>query len=123
MNPELSSAPGRNADGYGLAHYAANSRAMRDGAFLSLKELSTGTSNTLLIGEVNAGFEPWGKPGNCRDPVRGVNRSQYVFGGVPGRGGANFAMADGSVRFISDRVSPEVLKALATPGMAEPTDK
>jgi hypothetical protein len=88
---------------------------MKDGTFRPLKEFTNGTGNTLLIGEVNANFEPWGKPGNCRDPLRGVNKSPYGFGGPLGSGGAYFANADGSVRFIGDNVSPDVLKALAIP--------
>jgi hypothetical protein len=119
INPTLNAAPVRDADGYGLSHYAANSRAMVNGNFRPIKELSNGTSNTLLIGEINANFEPWGKPGNCRDPLRGIGTSAYGFGGPAGSGGVLFGMADGSVRFVSDRVSPAVLNALATGGPIE----
>lgn len=123
VNPGLRTAPIRDADGFGLSHYAANSRAMADGNFRPYKQFTDGTSTTLLIGEVNANFEPWGKPGNCRDPARGINASGYGFGGPPGSGGALFAMADGSVRFVSDRASPAVLKALATPDGGEAVDE
>jgi hypothetical protein len=114
-NPRLKAAPVRDSDGYGLNHYAANCRAMANGNFRPLNELTNGTSTRLLIGEVNANFEPWGKPGNCRDPLRGINKSSYGFGGPLGAGGVYFANADGSVRFISDNISPDVLKALASP--------
>jgi DNA invertase Pin-like site-specific DNA recombinase len=57
-----------------------------------------------------------------RDPARGVNRSPYGFGGPVGAGGALFALADGSVRFVSERTSPAVLRALATPDGGEPID-
>jgi hypothetical protein len=114
INPSLQSAPFRDADGYGLAHYAANCRVMKDGGFRPLKELNNGTSNTPLIGEVNANFEPWGKPGNCRDPLRGIGKSAYGFAGPPGAGGALFGFADGSVRLIRDDVSPDVLKAMTS---------
>src|SRR5690349_15388520 len=57
---------------------------------------------TLLIGEVNAQFKPWGHPVNWRDPTAGINSSQHGFGGPPGSGGANFVMADASIRFLSD---------------------
>jgi hypothetical protein len=121
-NPELSDAPVRNSDGYGLAHYAANCRAMANGAIRPFKEFTDGTANTLLVGEVNANFKPWGDPLNVRDPARGINRSPYGFGGPPSRRGALFAMADGSVRFFSERTSPEVLRALATPDGGEEID-
>jgi len=123
LNKNLRTAPVRDADGYGLAHYAANCRAMTAGAFRPLKEFTDGTANTLLVGEVNANFRPWGDPANVRDPARGINRSAYGFGGPLGSGGALFAMADGSVRFVSERVSPAVLKALATPDGGETVDR
>jgi hypothetical protein len=122
INPDLRTAPGRDADGYGLAHYAANSRAMANGAFRPLKEFTDGTTTTLLIGAVNANFRPWGDPANCRDPARGVNRSPHGFGGPVGAGGALFALADGSVRFVSERTGPTVLRALATPDGGEDVD-
>lgn len=77
--------------------------------------ISDGTSNTLLIGEVDANFEPWGKPGNWRDPALGLNRSPHGFGCRRGSRLVYFVMADGSVRSIRDDVDPEVLRALATP--------
>lgn len=122
VNPEFSGAPIRDADGYGLTHYAANSRAMENGTIRPFKQFTDGTANTLLIGEVNANFRPWGDPANVRDPARGINRSPYSFGGLPGTHGALFGMADGSVRFVSERVSADVLRALATPDGDEPVD-
>ena len=77
---------------------------------------------TNAFGEVNANFSPWGRPMNVRDPARGINRGPYGFGGAPGSGGAHFAMADGSVRFVSEKISPAVLKALATPNGGEEID-
>jgi hypothetical protein len=122
-NPSLKTAPVRDADGYGLNHYSANCRAMANGNFRPSKEFTDGTATTLLIGEVNANFKPWGDPDNCRDPARGINASRHGFGGPPGTGGALFAMADGSVRFVSERVSPSVLKALATTDRGEAIDE
>lgn len=122
INPELPAAPIRDADGYGLAHYALNSRAMANGVVRPFKEFTRGLDATLLIGEVNANFRPWGDPANVRDPARGINRSPYGFGGPAGTNGALFGMADGSVRFISERVNPAVLRVLATPEGRETGD-
>jgi prepilin-type processing-associated H-X9-DG protein len=115
LNPELRGAPYKDAEGYGLSHYAANSRVMAGNYAASAKDLEGHTSTTIVVGEVNAHFKPWGHPVNWRDPALGVNRSPDGFGGRPGAGGANFLMADGSVRFISDRTSADVLRALSSP--------
>jgi prepilin-type processing-associated H-X9-DG protein len=122
INPELRGAPIKDADGYGLSHYAANSRVMAGNYAAPMAELEGHTSTTILIGEVNAKFRPWGHPVNWRDPARGINRSPDGFGGRPGTGGAHFLMADGSVRFLSERTSPEVLRALASPKREDKCD-
>jgi hypothetical protein len=109
-------------EGYGLSHYAANVWVLNPAKRMRAQDITDGTVNTLLVGEVNARFQPWGHPVNWRDPARGVNRSPYGFGGAPGAGGAYFVMADASVRFVSDRVSPEVLRALGTPAGGEDVD-
>ena len=46
---------------------------------------------------------------NWRDPGRGIGNLPYQFGGPPNAGGANFALADGAVRFLpynADRILP-----------------
>lgn len=82
-------------------------------------DITDGTSNTLLIGTVGAGFKPWGHPANLRDPAAGINRGPQSFGGPPHWRGAMFLMCDGSVRMLSETTDPQVLKALATPDGGE----
>lgn len=115
LNPELRGAPVKDSEGYGLSHYAANSHVMAGNYAATYKEMEGNTATTILIGEVNANFKPWGHPINWRDPAKGVNRSPDGFGGAPGAGGANFLMVDGSVKFLSERTSPQVLRALSSP--------
>jgi len=98
-----------------LSHYAVNSRVMSAGKPVALGQVADGASNTILAGEVNRGFKPWGQPVNWRDPASGLNRGVMTFGGLPGSGGARFVMADGSVRFINDQTDPAILRALASP--------
>jgi hypothetical protein len=118
INPELPADRIRNGEGYGLNHYAGNPHLLDADQRLHLNDIIDGAGQTILVGEVNSDFVPWGQPGNCRDPEIGINKPGG-FGGAPGNGGAVFLMADGSTQFISVSTSPRVLRALATPAGAE----
>ena len=120
INPELSPPALFDGEGYGLNNHSANSRLV-DASKANPTEIEDGASNTILLGEVNADFSPWGRPGNVRDPAAGINRGPQTFGGPPNRRGAYFAMTDGSARLIVEDVDPEVLKALSTPDDADAT--
>jgi hypothetical protein len=122
VNPDLPVTTLQDPEGFGLSHYAANIWVMGPNRGLKLSQISDGTANTLLAGEVNAHFRPWGHPVNWRDPAKGINRSPDGFGGAPTAGGASFVMADASTRFVSENVHPAVLKALATPDGGEDVD-
>jgi hypothetical protein len=122
INPDLQVTNLKDPDGFGLSHYSANVWLMGPDRGLKLDHISDGTANTILAGEVNAHFKPWGHPVNWRDPARGINRSPFGFGGAAMAGGAHFAMADGSARFVSENVSPAVLEALATLNGGEDVD-
>jgi prepilin-type N-terminal cleavage/methylation domain-containing protein/prepilin-type processing-associated H-X9-DG protein len=102
-----------------------------------ISEITDGTSNTIMVGEIT-----WGGPGsykgcdwaysNLIDTGDGVNGSQTLPGGLPPSqylywiigpsswhpGGCHFLLADGSVQFISENVSSgsptSVLYALTT---------
>jgi hypothetical protein len=63
-----------SADGFGLTHYAGNSQLFQPNQFLKLEEITDGPGETLMVGEVNEGFQPWAKPGNTRDPALGLNK-------------------------------------------------
>lgn len=119
INPGFRTAELEDREGFGLSHYAANSRVMGPNTKMRVEAIADGASNTLLIGEVNAEFKPWGHPLSYRDPALGLNRSPRGFGGSDSNGAVMFVMADGSVRPIGDRISPAVLKALSTPNGGE----
>ncbi len=118
-NPGFPSEQERDQDGLSLTNYAANVQVLGGTRRLATGEITDGTANTIMAGEIAQRFPPWGKPGNWRDPAKGVNRSPLGFGGPwrdQGAGaGANVLFLDGSVRFIKDAVDPKVLEALGTP--------
>jgi prepilin-type processing-associated H-X9-DG protein len=104
----------KNEFGDALTHYAANSDMLGGDHPRTISDVSDGTANTFMVGEVVSDFKPWGDPTNWRDPRLGLNRSPQGFGS-PSPGGANFLFVDGSVRFIKNSVDSDVLKALSTP--------
>jgi hypothetical protein len=105
-----------DADGYSLSHYAGNRHVLPGGKRgLRISDFRDGVTNTILFGEVSAGFRPWGHPLNLRDPARGLRSAADAFGGPWAGGVTQFMMADGSVRVIKPTASPAALRALATP--------
>lgn len=78
---------------------------------LSISEIRDGTSNTVIVAEVTDGG-PWYAAG--RGTARWIEdwMDQERWSQHPG--GANFLLADGSVRFIGDSISDDTLHDLAT---------
>ncbi len=102
----------------GAAHYAGNSQLLVKNKGRKFSEITDGTANTILAGEVSSGFKAWGDPDNLRDPAGGIGSGPQQFGGATNQG-SQFLLADGSVRFISSNVNPQVMKALASPDGGE----
>ncbi len=119
INPGFRTPPLDDANGFGLSHYAVNSRVLSAAKPMTLSEITNGASNTILVGEVNVGFKPWGHPINWRDPAAGQNQGVSTFGGPASSNGTTFVMADGSVRFIRNGSDPAVLRALGNPRVNE----
>ena len=81
-----------------------------------MRDITDGTSNTLMVSEVESDQGPWAAGG--RGTIRPFVDQPYIngpdgFGGYH-PGGAVMLMADGSVRFISENIDPAVMEALAT---------
>jgi len=92
-----------------------------------LSDIVDGASNTMMVAETAQGNGPWTAGGPTS--VRGLDpsRQPYLgkgrrFGGTH-RGGANVLFADGAVRFVRERVSPEVFENLSTIFHEEPTSQ
>jgi hypothetical protein len=108
-----------NAAGYALSHYAANARVLGGTRPMSRGEILDGPVNTILIGEINEHFKPWGHPANWRDPALGLKGHPHGFGSPTGPD-VRFLMSDGSVRVLKQDTDPKVLRALSTPNGGEP---
>jgi prepilin-type processing-associated H-X9-DG protein len=106
-------------EGYALSDYSVNSRVMHGNSSLRAEDVKDGLANTIMGGEVNANFKPWGDPVNWRDPADGLGKSPEGFGGPWKSGVTNMLFMDGSVRTMSNDVDPQVLKALSTPAGGE----
>lgn len=118
LHPELKQLT--NAQGYALAHFAANSQVMSDQRQLRIPDIVDGTANTMLAGSVNDGLKPWGDPSNHRDPALGFQGGPTAFGAptrAPRR--ALVLLCDGSVRNVAADLAPEFCRALATPNGLE----
>jgi len=116
MNPAIFGSPPK---GFAPSHYAGNVQVLR-AAPMNINDITDGTSNTLMMGEVAQDFKPWAMPMNCRDPANGLNRPDG-FGHPYGKH-VQLLFVDGTVRVIRPDISPTVLKALATPRGGEKFD-
>ena len=120
--PEVYRCPMESADAAreGKTRYVAPrgpNTFLRGAEPISIKEITDGTSNTIAF--IDGGDDravTWTKPDDwdvspaATDPFRGIfeaHRSRR-------RHGTTVAMADGSVRFFTDRIKPETLRALLT---------
>ena len=117
--------------GFGAAHFSgvggevitddstiAQLGIFGDGQTVRQGDISDGLSQTFAVGEVADSFPAWGEPENFRAIGRGLNRDIRGFGNAD-RTGAMFLMADGSVRFFSNKTAPLVLQQLSTRNGAE----
>ena len=107
--------------------YAAvtgSTTAFPEGRTLTLEEFTDGASNTIAFGEAAGLRIVWTEPRDIdieKQPI-GINlpdsRRGHSPGTLssyhPGNRGATVVMADGSVRFLSERIDPAILKALLT---------
>lgn len=107
------------ATGGAPSHYAGNSHVLFENSSTRIRDVTDGTSNTLLAGEVAAGYRAWGDPQNVRDPGNGILSDGSSFGSPGNPAVCTFILMDGSARAISSSIDPDVLKALATPDGGE----
>jgi hypothetical protein len=78
-----------------------------------VEHITDGNSQTIIAGEIATALPGWGDPENWRTIEGPLNQRLSSFGNAAGTG-AHFLRADGSVRFYSNKTSPDVLQRLAT---------
>jgi hypothetical protein len=105
-------------DGYAPSIFSANARVMGSTRPMKPDEITDGTSQTILAGEVVGKLPAWGHPTNWRDPATGLDGGPAQFGS-PWKEVVNFSYADGSVQAISRSIDPRVLRALSTPASGD----
>lgn len=106
---------GEISDANGLAHLGIFERD----AAVKRDEITDGLSSTLIVGELAGTYPPWGDPENWRKIGRGLNKDVNGFGSYSGKG-AMFLLADGTVRFFSNKTDPKLLEKMSTRDGAEP---
>jgi prepilin-type N-terminal cleavage/methylation domain-containing protein len=96
-----------------------------------IASITDGTSNTLLVGESD--FKPQGVPSTTLGAIWSYGYIGYTFGSTSHpfnshkntstlygafrsehTGGVNFALGDGSIRFIRDGIDPVMFRAMST---------
>ncbi len=80
-----------------------------------IRDITDGTSNTIAISD-GSDPGPWSAGGPST--IRPLTKKPYINGpdgiGGPHQGGVQVGLADGSVRFLSEDIDPEVMEALVT---------
>ena len=87
--------------------------AFRGARPVSIKEITDGTSNTILIGECTRTKIPWTKPDDIDTAFFSKLGGPDGFGS-PHLGGAHFLMGDGTVRFVNTNTAQTTVDALFT---------
>lgn len=106
--------PTTDSEGYFLFHYTGNERLLFPNSSVTLTDITDGTEQTILAGEILGDFIPYAQPGNWRNPRVGIHLSPQSFG-RPNADGALILMADGAVHWISKAINLGVFAALGTP--------
>ena len=79
-----------------------------------LRDISDGTSNTIMMTETTDTDIPWAQGGRT---LKSLTQEPYINGpdGIGSRftGGCNVLFADGSVRFISENIDAETMRRLS----------
>ncbi|WP_373653482.1 DUF1559 domain-containing protein [Schlesneria sp. DSM 10557] len=112
----------RDEQGRYYSHYAMIDGPGTVGPGVRSGEIADGTSSTMLVVEACGLNIVWTEPRdvNVDTQPEGINLPSPTPGLSPGwasshhRGGVQVLLADGSVRFVSEKIDPQTLKAMTT---------
>jgi prepilin-type N-terminal cleavage/methylation domain-containing protein/prepilin-type processing-associated H-X9-DG protein len=137
VNSGATGVGGKNAgqsDGLNLGNGVICSNQTDVNSKTRMGDITDGTSNTFIVGEAMPGWSQWNwwyNPNACTAttaiPLNRVLKVAKNIGDWPNNygfasrhtGGANFGLADGSVRFVSDNINTATYRALATVSSGE----
>jgi type II secretory pathway pseudopilin PulG len=92
-----------------LSHYSANANLMAANSFTKFSMIED-RSGVFIAGELAGDFLPWGCPYNWRE-LGELNSDRPTYG-RPSRDGCLFLFVDGSVEFVTNNVSPDILNKM-----------
>ncbi len=107
-------------DGLSDTHCSVNSWLLHKNFGVSIPQITTGTSQTMLVGDARGHYWPFGHPANWRDITVPLNSSPDEFG-HPDRSVVHLLLADGSVHVVSQKADQTVLTEMAGPESLRPT--
>jgi hypothetical protein len=109
LNPSVPSCCGD--DGLIRTHYAGSDRVFYHNSSTGLSDLTSGSSQTLMVGDARDHFEPFGYAYNWRSTELPLDSSPDGFGCAV-RDITQMLMADGAVREFSHTTDDKVFAAL-----------
>ncbi|WP_197995379.1 DUF1559 family PulG-like putative transporter [Gimesia algae] len=104
-----------SAEGYALSHYVGNELLLKQNQGMPLSQITDGASNTIMAVDRADHFKAWGDPANLARPADIIGPDKKTL--LPG--GSLVLFSDGSVRFVSNKINPQIIKDLSTPDGGE----
>lgn len=114
LNPSIVENSSSTKPQFVVSHYSVNANLFFANSFSRRSELES-PGETFLAGELGGDFVPWGCPYNWR-PLNGLTDTPRTYGRLENQGG-QFLIGDGSVRWVTPDVAPEILSRLRGPNL------
>jgi prepilin-type processing-associated H-X9-DG protein len=114
--PPVYACPSNPEEGGNTTHYAAvvGPNCVFHGAeAIRLRDITDGSSNTVIVGEVDGLSIPWSKPEDVDVTITPTIGSAGGFTSSHA-GGVHFLLVDGSVRFVSEAIDLQAMQGLYT---------